>query len=167
MPQGGSENQKEHTPMELPKTHKIVKVVNKVSTIRNLTKEEIQNAVKIEEVPLPVPRSGEVLVKVERAAINPMDMSMLKGRDPLFIEQNKKKKTIKSQHKTKRTHNRLNFFAYKKKGRYGDKNKESENVGLGSEGCGVVVAYGGGKFASIHQKIIVLEPSTSCFFFDL
>lgn len=40
---------------------------------------ELNEKIKIERVPIPRPRNGEVLIKVEKCAINPMDLSTLKG----------------------------------------------------------------------------------------
>jgi NADPH:quinone reductase-like Zn-dependent oxidoreductase len=39
---------------------------------------------KVEEVPLPVPRKGEFLVEVRSAGINPVDMKIREGKFPLF-----------------------------------------------------------------------------------
>jgi hypothetical protein len=69
------------TMSSLPKTHKIVRVISPVSSIRNIDPAELSRCITIEEQPLPVPRNGEVLIRVERSAINPMDLSTLKGND--------------------------------------------------------------------------------------
>jgi len=81
------------------------------SGIREFTADELKQRIKLERIPIPTPRSGQVLIKVARSAILPMNLSELK--------------------KT-----------------YGTWNKDGADkpIQCGSEGCGVVVASGGGFF---------------------
>lgn len=62
------------------KTMLAARLYSPISTkIQDFTLEELNEKIKIEEIPIPKPRNGEVLVKVEKCAINPMDLSTLKG----------------------------------------------------------------------------------------
>jgi len=47
--------------------------------VRDLTNEEWQDYFEVREVPIPVPKAGEVLVRVHRSPINPSDVSSLQG----------------------------------------------------------------------------------------
>lgn len=80
--------------------------------IREFTVEELREKIKLDRVPIPQPRHGQVLVRVEKSTINPNDMSTLKGTYG--------KSSIK---------------------------EATEPQQLGWEGCGTVVAYGGGWLA--------------------
>jgi len=72
--------------------------------------EDVKKAIKVEKIPLPTPRPGQVLVKMERSPINPSDLGSLSG--------------------------------------HYDPNKKSEYpITPGFEGCGTVVASGGGIMA--------------------
>jgi NADPH2:quinone reductase len=47
-------------------------------SIRTFTREELEAKVKLERIPIPVPRSGQVLIKVAKSGLLPMNMSELK-----------------------------------------------------------------------------------------
>jgi len=50
-----------------------------VKTMRALVLEDFTNPAKFKEIPIPTPKDGEVLIKMESAPINPSDLAFLKG----------------------------------------------------------------------------------------
>lgn len=88
---------------------------------------------KLERVPVPTPRAGEVLIKVAMSAILPMNMSELKVRG-----------ASADAHRLPRR-----VTASARQATYGTWNKDALKAAVtcGSEGCGTVVESGGGLFA--------------------
>lgn len=50
-----------------------------VKTMRALVLEDFTNPAQFKEIPIPTPKDGEVLIKMESAPINPSDLAFLKG----------------------------------------------------------------------------------------
>lgn len=48
-------------------------------TMMAMVLEEFKKPAELKEIPIPVPKDGEVLIRVESAPINPSDLSFLKG----------------------------------------------------------------------------------------
>lgn len=95
-----------------------VRLYGKVEgSIRSFSRDELEAKVKLERVPIPVPKSGEVLIKVAKSGLLPMNMSELK-----------------------------NSYGTADSG-HGVASSAAKPTQCGSEGCGVVVASGGGLLA--------------------
>eukprot|EP01121_Diplochlamys_sp_Union-15-3_P006449 TRINITY_DN1693_c0_g1_i1.p1 TRINITY_DN1693_c0_g1~~TRINITY_DN1693_c0_g1_i1.p1 ORF type:complete len:523 (-),score=117.65 TRINITY_DN1693_c0_g1_i1:57-1625(-) len=64
---------------KIPKTMKALQVSEDAPNRIPKTLEEWSQALKLVEVPVPKPKTGEVLIRVERSPCNPADMSSVKG----------------------------------------------------------------------------------------
>jgi len=62
----------------IPKTMKAIQLVERFAKYPDNT-EDWSKYLKVAEVPVPKPKKGELLVKVERSPCNPSDLSSLKG----------------------------------------------------------------------------------------
>jgi len=61
----------------LPKTMRAVRLIKHIPDYRDI--KDPSQYLEVAEVPMPVPKHGEVLVRMERAPINPSDLSSLQG----------------------------------------------------------------------------------------
>eukprot|EP01089_Gocevia_fonbrunei_P001795 TRINITY_DN1169_c0_g1_i1.p1 TRINITY_DN1169_c0_g1~~TRINITY_DN1169_c0_g1_i1.p1 ORF type:complete len:446 (+),score=124.93 TRINITY_DN1169_c0_g1_i1:90-1427(+) len=64
---------------DLPKTHRSLLLKQFIKDYNDLDADQIQSHFEVKEVPLPVLKRDELLVRIERSPINPSDISTLKG----------------------------------------------------------------------------------------